>query len=324
MMGVFMGDKGMRRSAAQLALAGLAALAGASLLGCHHHKDGPDNTVQAPVVSYTSPVILATAGEPFTSVAPEAKAYVHFNGVGTIVTTGITFTVSPSLPAGLSLGSTTGVISGTPQAAGDAVTYTIFASNSGGTGYCTLSLGVQASSPVTLGYGTSPNAAAGQVGAALWLDGPTVSGATATGFGVTPSLPAGLTLNRTTGLVSGTPTTADAGTTYTLTATTPAGSANATFTLLVAAGASAAPVGLACDPLVATAGAAFTGPVPTLTSGTGVVYTISPALPTGLALNPLTGQVTGTPAAASAQADYVLTASNAVGSQPLTLQVTVN
>jgi hypothetical protein len=319
-----MADKGKRRSAAYRALAGLMVLVGAFQAGCHHGSDSPDNAVQAPTVSYRSPVILATAGETFTSVAPDAQAYVHYDGVGTIITTGITFTVSPDLPAGLSLDRTTGLIAGIPPSTSAAATYTVFAANSGGTGYCTLSLGVQASSPVAVSYGDQPPAAAGQVGAPLVLDGPTVFGGTATGFGVSPALPAGLTLNRSTGLVSGTPTAAIAGTTYTLTAATPDGSANAWFTLLVSATASAAPVGLACPDLVAAAGTAFTGPVPTLTAGTNVVYTVRPALPAGLSLDALTGQVTGTPAAASAAAPYVLTASNAAGSAVATVQVTVN
>ena len=319
-----MAEKGKRRSAAYRALAGLVVLAGAFQAGCHRHSDGPDNTVQPPTITYRSPVILATAGEAFTSVAPDAQAYVHNNGVGSIITTGITFTVSPDLPVGLGLDRSTGLIAGTPPSTSAATTYTIFAANSGGTGYCTVSLGVQASSPVAVGYGDQPNAAAGQIGSSLVLDGPTVTGGTATGYGVSPALPAGVTLNRSTGLVSGTPTAAVAGTAYTLTATTPDGSANTRFTLLVSATASSAPVGLACPDLAATAGSPFLGPLPTLTAGTNVVFNVSPALPAGLALDPLTGQVAGTPAAASATADYALTASNAVGSAVATVKVTVN
>ena len=109
-----MAEKGKRRSAAYRALAGLMVLVGAFQAGCHSGSDNPDNAVQAPTVSYRSPVILATAGETFTSVAPDAQAYVHYDGVGTIITTGITFTVSPDLPAGLSLDRTSGVIAGVP------------------------------------------------------------------------------------------------------------------------------------------------------------------------------------------------------------------
>lgn len=315
--------KGRGRSAATGLMAGLVVLVFQA--ACHKKNNGPDNGVQPPVVSYRTPVILATAGQPYTSVAPDASAYVHINGVPTIVTTGITFTVVPELPAGLSLDSATGLIAGTPANTFAAAAYTVFARNSGGTGLCQVSLGVQASSPVTLAYGGQPNAAAGAVGASLALAPPTVTGGTATGFGVRPALPAGLALNPATGLVSGTPAAALPGTPFTLTATTAAGSANATFTLLVAAAApDAGPSGLTCPDLAATSGQAFIGPIPALAVGADVVYTLSPALPAGLVLDPLTGQVTGTPVAPSAAAPFVLTASNAVGSTPVTFQVTVN
>jgi hypothetical protein len=290
--------------------------------GCHRGNH-EDNAVEAPQVTYQTPVMLATAGQSFASVAPEAQAYIHNQGVGTIVSTGITFSVSPGLPAGLGLDPATGVISGTPEAVAATAPYVVTAANRGGQGTFTVQLGVQATSPVTLSY-NGAGAAAGAVGSFLTLYPPAVSGGTATGFGVSPALPAGLVLAAGTGLVSGTPTGALGATTFTLTATTPSGSANAPFVLLVAATPAPAPVGLACPDLVATSGQPFTGPLPTLTSGTDLVYTIAPALPAGLSLDPLTGQVAGTPAASSAQAPYVLTAANALGSAQVTLQVTVN
>jgi len=290
--------------------------------GCHKGSH-EDNAVEAPSVTYQTPVMLATAGQPFASVAPVAQAYIHNQGVGTIVTTGITFSVSPALPGGLTLDPATGVISGTPQAVAATAPYVVSATNQGGPGTFTVQLGVQATSPVTLSY-NGAGAAAGAVGSWLTLSPPTVSGGAATGFGVSPALPAGLVLAPDSGLVSGRPAAALAPTTFTLTATTPSGSANAPFVLLVAAAPTPAPVGLACPDLVAASGQPFTGPLPTLTSGADLVYTIAPALPAGLNLDPLTGQVTGTPAASSAQAPYVLTAANALGSAVVTLQVTVN
>ena len=50
-------------------------------------------------------------------------------------------------------------------------------------------------------------------------------------FAVAPSLPAGLTLDTTTGVVSGTPTSAKAAAAYTVTATNGALSATATITI---------------------------------------------------------------------------------------------
>jgi len=52
-----------------------------------------------------------------------------------------------------------------------------------------------------------------------------------TSFTLTGTLPAGLTLNSSTGLLSGTPTEVMAATTYTITATAASGTASATFTL---------------------------------------------------------------------------------------------
>jgi hypothetical protein len=321
-MGVFMAGWSGRRWARYGQV-----LVGAGLLvGCHRHLGGLDNSVTRPIVTYRTPTILATAGQPFTSVAPDYSAYVHYNGVGTFITTGITFSVTPDLPADLVLDPATGLISGTPAAATLGAPYLIAATNSGGTGLFTLNLGIQAASPVAPPTYGGDGAAAGAVGVPLVLNPPTVPGGvpSMSGFGVSPALPAGLVLNKATGLVSGTPTATDPGTNYALTLTTPAGCANATFTLLVATAPSPAPQGLTCPDLAATSGQPFSGPLPTLASGTDVVYTINPALPAGLDLDPLTGQVTGTPTASSPQAPYTLTASGATGQVQATIQVTVS
>ncbi|RZT36612.1 kelch repeat-containing protein [Cupriavidus agavae] len=52
-------------------------------------------------------------------------------------------------------------------------------------------------------------------------------------------------------------------------------------------------------------------------------FTVAPALPAGLALDPATGLITGTPAAVSAAAAYVVTAQNAAGSATTRLQIAV-
>lgn len=47
-----------------------------------------------------------------------------------------------------------------------------------------------------------------------------------------------------------------------------------------------------------------------VSQGTSLIYSISPALPTGLSLNALTGVISGTPTAMSARKSYVVTATN--------------
>ncbi len=49
-------------------------------------------------------------------------------------------------------------------------------------------------------------------------------------------------------------------------------------------------------------------------TGTGITFSVSPALPTGLSLNASTGAITGTPTTPTASAVYVVTATNSGGS----------
>ena len=274
--------------------------------------------------------MLPTAGQPYTSVAPDCEAFYYENSVGSFETTGITFSVKPALPAGLALSASTGIISGTPQGASDQAVYTITASNytsdGGGATPFDVTLGVLATSPVSLDY-AGAGAASTAVNEPVTLYPPTVSGGVATGFGVSPALPAGLSLNPSTGLVSGKPTAAIPATTFTLTATTPDGSADATFTLLVSATLPAAPQGLAysASSFTTTVGQAFTGPAPTFTNTpVDLVYTVAPELPAGLSLDPLLGVISGTPAADPPNTSFIITATNGGGSNQWPIQLTVN
>jgi len=53
-------------------------------------------------------------------------------------------------------------------------------------------------------------------------------------------------------------------------------------------------------------------------------YTISPALPPGLTFDSATGTISGTPTAASAAANYTVTAYNANGSDLAVVNITIN
>jgi hypothetical protein len=204
--------------------------------------------------------------------------------------------------------------------------YTVTAANAAGTSSFVVSLGVQASSPVSMAF-SGVSAVSSAIGVGLTVGPPTVTGDTATGYGVSPTLPAGLSLGAETGVITGTPTAAVAQTDYILTATTDTGSANATVTLLVAATTPAAPLTLVypalTDPVVL---ATYTSASPTVTYGTtfpaDLFYTVSPALPAGLSLGLTTGVISGTPTAASS-GSYVITASNAGGVATATVALTV-
>ena len=62
------------------------------------------------------------------------------------------YSVSPALPAGLSLSTTTGAISGTPTAVTATASYTVTASNSAGSTTTSLSITVNDQPPSGLSY----------------------------------------------------------------------------------------------------------------------------------------------------------------------------
>ncbi|MGB6875346.1 MAG: choice-of-anchor D domain-containing protein, partial [Candidatus Acidiferrales bacterium] len=85
------------------------------------------------------------------------------------------------------------------------------------------------SAPSGLSYASPATAT---VGAAITPLSPTVTG-TISGYSVTPTLPFGLSLNATTGVISGTPTASAAGATYLITATNTGGSTTFDLSLSV-------------------------------------------------------------------------------------------
>ena len=103
----------------------------------------------------------------------------------------------------------------------------------------------------------------GQVGSPYGPYPPTDSG-TVTGYSVSPALPAGLTLDPTSGVISGTPVAVSSGT-YTVTASDAAGAATAALTLVIYGRPLTAVT--YTSPVTPTVGAAFTPLVPTLSVG---------------------------------------------------------
>jgi CSLREA domain-containing protein len=81
---------------------------------------GQDGGCPPPTVTYPVDELYAVLGASSVSLAP------------TVTGSGVSFQVSPPLPAGLSLNGATGVISGTPTSAAEGADYLITASNPGG------------------------------------------------------------------------------------------------------------------------------------------------------------------------------------------------
>jgi Putative Ig domain len=177
-----------------------------------------DSTPTAPSgLSYSGSSFTFTVGQAITALSPTV--------------TGTVTAYQATLPAGLQINTTTGVISGTPQQLSAAATYQVTTSNSAGQTTATLSITV---TNTTVGVTYPAPSITFTVGVAGSVP-PTCSSCGAN-WSVSPALPAGLTIDPVAGTIGGTPTAASAATTYTVTAQ--AGSAGApTFSLTIAVAA---------------------------------------------------------------------------------------
>jgi hypothetical protein len=246
--------------------------------------------------------ISATVGTPIGNVTP------------TVTGTPTSYSISATLPAGLSFDTGTGVISGTPSATAASATYTVTATNAAGSTTGTVTVVVLPVAPSALSYANI----SGTVGSAITSVNPAVTG-TVDSYSISPALPAGLSLNTATGVISGTPTVAADPRIYTVTASNTGGNTTGTVTVVVLP---VAPSDLSYANISGTAGTPISNVTPAVT-GTVDSYSISPALPAGLSLNTATGVISGTPSVTAASALYTVTATNIAGSTTTTLTVAV-
>ena len=268
------------------------------------------NDVAPSALTYSPNTFTLTKGTAMTTVTPTASG-------GPITS----WSVSPSLPAGLSLDSSTGAISGTPTAVSSSATYTVTATNTGGSTTDDVTIVVNDVAPSSLTY--SPNSFTLTKGTAMTTVTPTASGGTITTWSVSPSLPSGLSLDSSTGAISGTPSVVSSSTTYTITASNTGGSTTADVTIVVN---DIAPTSISYSPnsFTLTKGTAMTTVTPTSSGGTITSWSVSPSLPTGLSIDTSTGAISGTPSAVSSSASYTITGSNTGGSTTATVSITVN
>ena len=206
----------LRRFLLVWALLGLVACGGGSG-GGGSVTTTPQNNSTLSYASGTQTFVIGTA---ITAITP------------TISGTLTTFAVNPALPAGLSLDTGKGTISGTPTAVTAATTYTVSASGSDGTTVsATVSIAVNDVPPSKVSYGaTSLTYSAGVAGSSLT---PTTAGGAVTSWSISPALPQGLSFSSTDGSISGTPTTPTAAAQYVITAQNSGGPGTVTLTITV-------------------------------------------------------------------------------------------
>ena len=158
------------------------------------------------------------------------------------------------------------------------------------------------------------------------LVGYTISstGGAVTRYAISPAVPKGLIFSSTTGLLSGKPEVVASATQFSITGTNTAGSLTKYFTLTVTQ-PEVKDIYPKCQVVTGVVGTPITPTVAYYDWNIPSEYnfTISPALPTGLTINALTGVISGTPTKETPTVDWQFTVIMDEEDQPNTYTATV-
>jgi alpha-tubulin suppressor-like RCC1 family protein len=266
-------------------------------------------TYIAPSIAYAGSPFTYTVGTPITSITPSNTGDSAF------------WSVSPSLPSGLSL-SSSGVISGTPSVEASAATYTITATNSGGSGSATISITVNAEIPSGLSYATENMTL--EKGTLMTTNTATVGGGSVTSWGISPSVPSGLSFSSSTGSISGTPSVLQTtAVTYTIYANNSGGSTSANVNITI--NDVAPSISYSNNDITGTKNVAISPSIdPTTSGGTITSWEISPSPGSAFQFNPANGQISGTPSIVLSRTQYTIWGNNSGGHSVAYVNVTIN
>ena len=246
----------------------------------------------------------------------------------------ITYTLTPTLPAGLSFDASARTVSGTPTAAAASATYTYTAAAADYTA-ATLTFSIVVADAVAgLSFGSSTIANQSYVKDtaidALTLPQATGGSGTIT-YSLSPSLPNGLSFDATARTISGTPTAT--GATYRYSATDGADTVTLSFTLEVAQAEEGAGIAASCtltfngtiSDLVLTRNTAMTSITLPASNASGTLTYSTSILPAGVSFNATTRALSGTPTAlqTAKSYDYWVTDENSDCGR-LSFNITVN
>ncbi|MDG1552322.1 MAG: Ig domain-containing protein, partial [Candidatus Poseidonia sp.] len=262
----------------------------------------------APSITYTGSPFTFSENTAISSITPTNSGDTAF------------WSVSPSLPSGLSL-SSSGVISGTPSVQVSATSYTITASNPGGTSSATISITVNAEIPSELSYATENMTL--EKGSLMTTNTATVSGGSVTSWEISPSVPSGMSFSSSTGSISGTPSVLQTtAVTYTIYANNSGGSTSANVNITI--NDVAPTISYSYNDITGIKGVAISPHSgPTTSGGTITSWEISPSPGSAFHFNSANGFISGTPSVLLSRTQYTIWANNSGGQSVAYVNVTI-
>ena len=301
--------------------------------------DADDNTSasDSDTLTFTIAVEEADTAPSFGSETIPAQEWMSGTAIGTIelpvATNGngeLTYSLSPSPPAGVTFNATTRELSGTPTATQSATTYTYTVTDADAntaasdTATLTFTIAVEEAD-------TAPSFGSETIPAKEWMSGTAIgtielpvatNGNGELTYSLSPSPPAGVTFNATTRELSGTPTATQSATTYTYTVTDSDGNTAAsdadslTFTIAVEETNTTPSFGTeTADDLILTRNQAMAAAtLPKATGGNGdLIYALAGDLPAGVTFDAATRTLSGTPTERQSALEYTYTATDTDG-----------
>ena len=222
----------------------------------------------------------------------------------------------PALPQGLEfLSQTDGAINGTPTSTSPWTDYTIWTNNSFGSYSNVISL------RVVPAYDYGNNSLSLVRNETMSTRSPIITGGPYSSVSISPTLPVGLFFEPSNGSIWGTPIFDQPATQYTITSSNQYGQDSTTISI----GIAEIPPILEYDlsEISYRRGFAKTHPLPILTGGAVAGFEISPALPTGISMDSLTGILSGVPSETHNATTHTIWANNSFGSSNWTINIEV-
>ncbi len=253
--------------------------------------------------------LILTVGEEMTALMPTS-------GCGPVES----YTILPPLPQGVSLDSSSGIISGTPQVTNDRFDHVILAGNVSGTTSFLINVTVVPLAPCDLFYPLDSLIL--EPGEDIGFLEPSIGCGAPDFWQVLPALPDGMSLDSSSGIISGAPSGIQDLQTHLISAVNGSGSSNFELDIWVQAQAPCDLVYPETD-LILLLGEPMAPQIPSSGCGEIDLFEIDPDLPSGVGFDPLTGSLSGIPLEVIPSTVFQVVASNETGSVVVELSLEV-